>query len=617
MQQHELVYTALASILGEFDEHFFSLIEPKLERVELSGGEVLFHQNDPGDAMYFVGSGRLQVSVEDSNGNPKQIGEVMRGGIVGEMSILANEPLWATVIALRDSVLVKLSKEVFEQVIDAYPKALVNISNRIIERLKYAHMPRKPNRKRPNICLLALHDQIDLEQLGLELGQLLQQKGSVYTASSKIADQVFQRTIAQVTKTDGEDHWRLSNWLDEQELQHHFLILLADKPDGRLSAWTQRCLRQADEILLIADAQQSPQLTDVELQLQPTYLATKNRQTLVLLHSADTHIPHHTANWLHHRPWISQHYHIRQRLARDIGRLARILSGTANGLVLAGGGAKGFAHLGVVKALQEFSIPVDFVGGTSVGGLLAASISFDQPLDIMHQHLHQAALFNPTKDYSWLPLISLIRGKRIDQMIQETVRAFIGNPEAGIEDMWLPLFTISSNFHQAREEIHTRGPLVKYLKATTAIPGVFPPVIDGDNLLVDGGIFNNFPADIMRQMPVGKVIGVDLSIDKPQKVTIDTIPGSVELFLDRLRPEDQRKYRLPSLLSIMLTTTLLSSAARRNETKQLLDLYFNPDVTQFGLLQWTSFEKVVSMGYEHAKNLLSRLDETELATFRG
>ncbi|GAB3967111.1 hypothetical protein GCM10028806_08840 [Spirosoma terrae] len=207
---------------------------------------------------------------------------------------------------------------------------------------------------------------------------------------------------------------------------------------------------------------------------------------------------------MRHRPWISQHYHIRQGLARDIARLARILSGTANGVVLAGGGAKGFAHLGVVKALQEFSIPIDFLGGTSVGGLLAASISFDQPLDIMHQHLHQAALFNPTKDYSWLPLISLIRGKRIDQMIQETVRAFIGNSEVGIEDMWLPLFTISSNFHQAREEIHTRGPLVKYLKATTAIPGVFLPVIDGDNLLVDGGIFNNFPADIMRQMPWAK-----------------------------------------------------------------------------------------------------------------
>lgn len=106
------------------------------------------------------------------------------------------------------------------------------------------------------------------------------------------------------------------------------------------------------------------------------------------------------------------------------------------------------------------------------------------------------------------------------------------------------------------------------------------------------------------------MIGVDLSIDKPQKVTIDTIPGSVELFLDRLRPENQRKYKLPSLLGMMLNTTLLSSAARRNETKQLLDLYFNPDVTQFGLLQWTSFEKVVLMGYEHAKHLLSQLDET-------
>ncbi|GAB4033393.1 patatin-like phospholipase family protein [Spirosoma gilvum] len=619
MRQDGFLYTALTSVFGEFDDRYFALIEPKLEWVQISGGDVLFNQNDPGDAMYFVSSGRLQVFVNDREGNPRIIGEVVRGGIVGEMSILANEPLWATVVALRDSVLIKLSKEVFELLIATYPKAMININKLLIERLKYANSPHKSLAKRANICLLALHEGINLEQIGHDLGQLLQQKSSVYTASSKIANQVFQNDIAQTAKIDCEEHWQLTYWLEDQELQHNFLILLADKPipHAGFSEWTRRCLREADEIVLIADTQQSPQLTHAENHHQLAELATDRRQTLVLVHPAHTIIPHHTADWLRHRPLVKQHYHVRQGLSRDISRLARILSGTAIGLVLAGGGAKGFAHLGVFKALREFDIPVDFVGGTSVGGLLAATISFDQPLDITQQYLQKAAFFNPTKDYNLLPLISLIQGKRIDQMIQDTVRAFIGTTEADIEDTWLPLFTISSNYSLAREEIHTRGPLVKYLKATTAIPGVFPPIIDGDNLLVDGGMFNNFPVDVMSRMPIGKVIGVDLSIDKPRKMTIDAIPSSTELLRDRLRPKKQRKYRLPSLLSIMFNATLLSSLARRNETKQHLDLYFNPDVTQFGLLQWTSFDNVVEMGYEHAINLLRLMDEAELATFRG
>lgn len=621
MRQHEVhyLYTALSGVFGEFDDRFFTLIAPKLEWVELSGGKVLFNQNDTVDAMYFVSSGRLQVLVNDIDGIPREVGEVTRGDIVGEMNILANEPLWATIVAFRDSVLIKISKEVFELLIETYPKVAINISKLIIGRLKYALMPRKVVKKRANICLIALHETIDPEKIGQEIGQSLRQKSSIYIASGKIANQVFQSDIAQTAETDYDEHWQLTNWLDKLELQHDFLILLADKSvhHEHYSEWTKRCLREADEIVLIADARQSPQLTEAEKHHQPGQLASDRRHTLVLIHPENTIIPQHTTDWLRHRPQVKQHYHIRQGLARDISRLARTLSGTAIGLVLAGGGAKGFAHLGVLKALYEFNIPIDFVGGTSVGGLLAATISFDQPLDITQQYLQKAAFFNPTKDYNWIPLISLIQGKRIDRMIQDTVRAFIGNAEVDIEDTWLPLFTISSNYTLAREEVHTQGPLVKYLKATTAIPGVFPPVIDGDNLLVDGGMFNNFPVDVMSRKPIDKLIGVDLSIDKFYKMTIDAIPSSSELLLDRLRPKNRRKFRLPSLLGIMLNAPLLSSAARRNETKQQLDLYFNPDVTQFGLMQWASFDKVVEMGYEHAKSLLMQMNEAELEAFRG
>ncbi|MDB5240225.1 MAG: phospholipase, partial [Spirosoma sp.] len=561
---HDLLYTALTTVFGEFDASLFSQIKPKLQWVEISGGETLFKQNDPANSMYMVISGRLEVFLADPDGHSKKIGEVMRGGIVGEMSILTDQPIWATVIALRDSILVRVSKQILDYIISVSPGVLRSITRLVIERLRYAQAPKKLVKKKANICLLALHETIDLLALSQNLQQLIRHKGTVYLASREIVDKVFsQRDETHTSQTDEEAHWQLSNWLNEQESKHDFLLLIADKPtpEGQYSTWTKRCLRAADEILLIADALQSPEWTKQEKQNQHELGRT---ETLVLLHPIDTVIPHHTARWLQNRPRVKNHYHIRLGLSRDMERLARILSGTANGLVLAGGGAKGFAHLGVLKALLEFHIPIDFVGGTSVGGLMAGIISFDQPVDMINGFLKKAALRNPTGDYNWIPLISLVRGKRMEQLIQATIQDFFGHLDTDVEDSWLTLFMLSSNYTQAREEIHTRGPLVKYLKATSAIPGVFPPVIDGDDLLVDGGAFNNFPVDVMSRMPVGKVIGVDLKVDKIHKMVKETMPNSNELLRDRLRPKRLRKYHFPSLISIMHNATLLSSAGRRN-----------------------------------------------------
>jgi NTE family protein len=202
-------------------------------------------------------------------------------------------------------------------------------------------------------------------------------------------------------------------------------------------------------------------------------------------------------------------------------------------------------------------------------------------------------------------------------MIQTCISDLTGNPTPYIEDSWLPFFALSSNYTRAREEIHTRGPMLKYLLATSAIPGVFPPVIDGDDLLVDGGSFNNFPADVMSQFGAGKVIGVDLSIDKPRKLTMAQMPSPTSLLRDRFRSKRQRKYRLPSLLSLMLNATLLYSSARRNENIRHTDLYFNPDVSRYGIMNWTSYDHIVQKGYEHAVEVLSGLQPDELARLRA
>ncbi|GAB3499042.1 patatin-like phospholipase family protein [Spirosoma knui] len=637
--QKEQLLTNLHSIFGEFDTTMLSLLEPMLEWVEISGGEVLFRQYEPGDCLYFVISGRLQAYTTDQQGNHQVIGEIIRGETVGEMAIFTGDPRSATIVALRDSVLVKLAKNAFEQIIAAYPAVSINVTKLIINRLRTSQgqpktngsdVPSRPAKKPVNICVLALHDgPVGLVSpaawLAGELSTQLRRKGTTFVVSSDEVQEVFnQPNFAQVDKDNQVAYRQLSQWLDDQESQHEFMLYLADpvRPDHPgglpvLSEWTRRCLRQADEILLLADATQSPNLTLIEKQYLMDELWTSVPHTLLLLHPSNTAHPRDTAHWLASRPAVKRHYHLRPGQNRDIARLARILSGTSVGLVLAGGGAKGFAHIGVLRALQEWDIPIDFVGGTSVGGLVAATFSFDESIEPTTQHLRKAARFNPTKDYNVLPFISLIRGRRIEQMIQTCISDFTGNPTPYIEDSWLTFFALSSNYTRAREEIHTRGPMLKYLLATSAIPGVFPPVIDGDDLLVDGGSFNNFPADVMSQFGVGKVIGVDLSIDKPRKLTMEQIPSPTSLLRDRFRSKRQRKYRLPSLLSLMLNATLLYSSARRNENIRHTDLYFNPDVSRYGIMNWASYDHIVQKGYEHAIEVLNGLHPDELARLRA
>ncbi|GAB3959406.1 patatin-like phospholipase family protein [Spirosoma harenae] len=623
--QKEQLLTNLHRIFGEFDTTMLTMLEPMLEWVEISGGDILFRQHDTGDSLYFVISGRLQAYVTDERGRHQVIGEIVRGETVGEMAIFTGDPRSATIVALRDTVLVKLSQHAFENVIAAYPAVSMNVTKLIINRLRTSQGQRKAIKKPINICVLGLHEDPE-ESISLAarftsaLSPLLHQKGATFVVSSDEVDAYFnQPGFAQVDKQTPMAYRQLTQWLDDQESQHEFVLYVTDpfQPGEPLPEWTRRCLRQADEILLLADARKEPDLTRIEIQYLTNELRAGVPHTLLLLHPSDTAHPRRTADWLALRPAVKSHYHIRPELGRDMARLARILSGTSVGLVLAGGGAKGFAHIGVLRALQEWGIPIDYVGGTSVGALVAATFSFDEAIEPTTRHLRKAAHFNPTKDYNFLPFISLIRGRRIEQMIQTCISDFTGNRNPDIEDSWLTFFALSSNYTQAREEVHTRGAMVKYLLATSAIPGVFPPVIDGNDLLVDGGSFNNFPSDVMSRFGVGKIIGVDLSIDKPRKMTMEQMPSPSALLRDRFRSKRQRKFRLPSLMSIILNATLLYSSARRNENIQYTDLYFNPDVSRYGIMNWSSYDSIVQKGYEHALTVLNQLNSDELARLRA
>jgi NTE family protein len=601
--QDALLVQHLRNFLGDIEPAALALLHERLTWVEIAGGQPLMEQGAPGDSMYLSISGRLRTYVRDEDGVPRVVRELGRGQVIGEMSLYTDEPRSATVVAIRDSVLVRLDKAHFAELLASGSQVSLALTRQIIHRLQ-TQRDRNPVPLPVTITLLAVSEGVALRGFADKLAAQLASKGRVIVIDSAALDSALAVPgEANGSSADADLNRRVSMYLDRVEADHEFVLLLGDAAPGE---WTRRCCRHGDELLLLADATQPPTLHPIEtdwLAHRPAH--AEAAEVLVLLHPTDTRSPRGTRDWLARRP-VTEHVHIRPELDRDMARLARIESRSAVGLVLAGGGARGFAHLGVFRALQERGIEVDFVGGTSIGAVMAALVASDQPLPRVMEISRRAFQVNPTGDFNWLPFLSIISGRRLARVVAQALTELLGF-SADIEDLWKNYYCIATNYSQAHEQTLTRGSLPRALRASTAIPGALPPVVMDGDLLCDGGTFNNFPVDVMRKVRgVGTVVGVDLNFKKARRMEIDELPGSWALLRDRLRPRKQRRYHLPSMVSYLLNVTILYSASRQRHAQLQTDLYFNPPLDRVGLLEWKRFDDIVQQGYAHAVEVLDR-----------
>ncbi len=580
-RRHALLAHHLRAQFGEIGSGVLNAIYDHVTWVQLQAGDVLMQQGEPGDDAYLSLSGRLRVYLRGADGDNRVVRELGRGEIIGEISLYTGAPRSATVVAIRQTLLARIDKAHFELLVSRYPQASIALTRQIIHRLQTQQQTR-PMPAPVMVCLLPITDGVDALPFARRLQMALAGFGRVVCASA----------------SDG------GVALDALEAENDFVLMVAD-PNDR--AWTERCIQHSDEVLLLAQADQPAVLHPIEqacLTQRPQ--RSEAAETLLLLHPADRPSPLGMRRWIDRRP-VTGHLNLRPELDRDMARLARILSRNAVGLVLAGGGARGFAHLGVWKALRQRGIEVDCVGGTSMGAVMAAVIAADGAVDDTIDIAREAFRINPTGDYNWLPLLSLIKGQRVRRLIHRSIERLTGGP-ADVVDLWKGYFCVASNYSQGQELRLTQGNLAQSLLASIAIPGALPPVVRDGDLLCDGGTFNNFPVDAMRQMRgVGRVFGVDLSARTVRKLDFDEVPGPWTLLLDRWKPRAQRRYRLPSLVSYLLNVTILYSISRQDESRRLCDVYFNPPLARVGLLQWRRFDSIVQQGEAHALEVLDQL----------
>ena len=627
--QVRLMAEALREIFGRMDDEVVAMLRPMVEFVEVAGGEAVVRQGGTDSDLYFVITGRLRAYGGDgpqrrrerptpSAGPGKRaLSEIVRGETIGETSFITGAPRNATVIALRDSVLARISRPNLEKLVAAYPQVALNMAKLVLARQRSALASRKKRRRPTNLCLLPFTPGVDVVALGEQLRDRYAADGpAILLTAPALEARLGKPGIANVGKAQGERYRELTYALDELESQHVSVLLV---PDADLrSEWSRRCLRIADRILLVADASAPPDAAVADVTIDPAAdkPVSTAEQVLVLLHARDKRVPSHTAEWLERRPrgQITSHVHVRSGLDADIGRLARTQGDGAIGLVLCGGGARCFAHLGVYKALQEHRVQVDLVGATGMGAVMGALIALDAPADELIAYAREAFAGNPTGDVSLMPITSLIQGRKLKAILEEAVE-HLGGPGLRLEDTWKSFFCVAANYSKAYEMVLRRGALARSIRASCATPGLLPPVaIDGD-LLVDGGAFNNYPIDVMARAGTARVIGVNIVRNHSEAANFEELPGNWALAWDRIAGR-RRKYRVPSLMSMLTTATMLSSAAREQSAEGLADLELRIHLPSVGMLDWQAFDHAVNVGYRHASKVLEAISPEELALYQ-
>jgi NTE family protein len=277
-----------------------------------------------------------------------------------------------------------------------------------------------------------------------------------------------------------------------------------------------------------------------------------------------------------------------------MARLTRLLAGRSLAVVLSGGGARGFVHLGALKALEAAHLPVDAIGATSIGAIIGAGWATGWGYEELVEHTRRSFVDrNPLGDYT-LPWVSLVAGRRVGRLL----RGEFG--EMHIEDLPLPFFCVSANLSTGQAAVHRRGKLWLWLRASVAIPGVLPPVFTQKQVHVDGATLNNLPVDIMRESHEGAIVAVDAGADHmlDTHVEMTEVPPAW-----RLLPWLTQRPGI-NILQILFRCGMINSASAANARRELADLALRPPLGGIDLLDWKAFERVIEIGYRSMSEAL-------------
>ncbi|MHA6289476.1 patatin-like phospholipase family protein [Maricaulis sp. CAU 1757] len=562
--------------LNRVEKDVLSAVEHEVEWFCLPAGQMLFREGDKADSFYLVRTGALAAFRDGALGRPDLIGYIRAGEPVGEMSLLDETPHSASVYALRDSELIRLPKASFDRLTERHGGLMRELARMMLARLR-GHS--RNTGSEPHVfALIATSPTIDTDYRAEEL---------------KVAIEAIGMTCAICDET-------CSGWsgprMDALEEAHDIVLLTAKMSDP---AWARRAMGRCDRMWLLARADARP--STPLLPDDPSPAARLKLLDVVLLHPGGVSPASRPQEWATASD-AARVLHWRQNMHReDCARLARTLTGKSVGLVVSGGGARAYAHLGAIRRLREAGMPFDFLGGASMGAIIAAGIALGWDDDELEARIRKAFVTsNPLDDWQ-LPVISLTRGHKVDARLLEHFG------EVAIEEMGRPFFCLSSNLASGRPEVHRSGLLRHALRASIAIPGLLPPVVKDGQILVDGAVFTNFPAREMRSFHRGKVVGIDVT--RMQGLNPDDFIDPPSFFGWVRR---HGFHAPPPIASLLMRAATIGVADHEDIGRDAADLLILPETT-VDIREWGRFDESLEAGYEAADSMLAGLSDTRKA----
>jgi len=530
----------------------------------VAAGEWLFREGEAGDSIYVVVSGRLDVVAETPE--PTVLWRLGRGEAVGELAVLTGAPRPTSVVARRDSDLLKVRREDFLAVLAEDPGfavELLRILGLQLQRVRATSFA--PDPLPSTIAIVPLESGLDAHGFSKRLAgafagdvpAVLEQPNP----EQRTSDHAYGRLLDRAERTNER-------------------VLLVGSEAGLADPWTSFCVRAADRLLGLIRPAGPPPARLFEQRLRGLDLVVLERPDLQLLSS-----------------WVDA---LDARATYTVGiagddataALARSLSGQSIGLALSGGGARGFAHIGVLDELLAAGVAIDRVAGSSmgsyIGGLFAMGLS---PDEIARRCYEEFVARNPTNDYT-IPIVALTRGVKGRRML---ARSF---GTARIEGLPRRFLCLSSDLLGSRSVVHRHGSLAWAVAASMCLPTVFPPVSSPDGLLVDGAVLNNLPVEEIAASGEGPVIASDVSArlpPPPQRTLV--APSQPARLPRRLRALlVGSELPMPSIRETLLRTMLLGSVDSDAASREHADLVITPDLREFGLMSWKELERMREEG---------------------
>ena len=584
--------SVLSALLGAGHADAIHAIASELSVLNLSAGEVLFEQGDDADAAYIVITGRVQVRGTTRTGEVFIDETFGQRALIGELGLIDQEPRSASVTAVRDSTLAVLDQAAYEQLTTRHPAVMMRLLYSIVRRRQSTPFSRDRGSRAVTVLFAASGDANDTRRRKWMRDFVAEtsRHGAVAELSPGIVDTYLGRQGLAAAASGTVGHARLAEFLHDAEAQHDYLVFEGDLD---LDVWTLRAMRHSDRVVIVTSAH--PDAEERERLDRCLALADGQRRpdvTVVRTYKSGTQP--FGAGALLDDSRVDDVLHAREEVERDTTRAARLCTGNANALVLSGGGARGFGHIGVMRAFEELGVDIDILVGASIGSVMAAAASLGHDAKTIETMVTE--FFHDLLDYT-LPVVALLRSKRITANINTVLGPWM------VENTWIPFACVSTNLTSPGRVTHRTGSLSTAVRASVAIPGVLPPVAVNGELLVDGGVIDNLPVDVAADDErVGTVIAVDLAPPDSPPFRIDFAPdvSGLAALRARITPGEQN---FPTLGSTLMRSMLVAAAERRDEQMQheSIDLCISLDLPDFGLLDFEKVPEGAEAGYWSAK----------------